>query len=43
MLMVGSWLAKRVMAYMTAEQFTGLMDGVLLLAGLLVLAGAIWT
>ncbi len=36
----GSWLAKRLMDHITVAQFRGLMDGVLLLAGLALLIGA---
>lgn len=37
---VGSWLSKRLMHRVSTEQFRGLMDGVLLVAGLLLLMGA---
>jgi uncharacterized protein len=37
---VGSWLAKQLMDKISAEQFRGMMDGLLLAAGLLMLWGA---
>lgn len=37
---VGSWLSKQLMHRVTTEQFRGLMDGVLFVAGLLLLWGA---
>lgn len=42
MLTVGSWFAKRIMHLISADQFRDMMDGVLLVAGLLVLIGALW-
>ncbi len=38
----GSWLAKQLMERITVAQFRGLMDGVLLIAGLSMIAGAIY-
>ena len=40
---VGSWLAKRLMDHITVAQFRWLMDGVLLAAGLSMIAGAVLT
>ena len=37
----GSWLAKRLMDHVTIAQFRYLMDGVLLIAGLAMIAGAV--
>jgi hypothetical protein len=38
---VGSWLSKRLMHRISAAQFSGLMDGMLAVAGLLLLFGAL--
>jgi uncharacterized protein len=38
---VGSWLAKQLMERITVAQFSGLMDGVLLVSGLAMIAGAV--
>jgi uncharacterized protein len=40
-LMMGSWIAKRLMHRVSADQFRGMMDGLLLVAGLLMLWGAL--
>jgi uncharacterized protein len=39
----GSWLSKRLMHKISTEQFRGLMDGLLLVAGLLMIWGAVRT
>lgn len=39
---MGSWLSKRLMDHITVSQFRGLMDGVLLVAGLAMIAGAVF-
>jgi uncharacterized protein len=41
-LMAGTWLAKRFVLRMSSHMFTGLMDVVLLIAGLAMLAGPLW-
>ena len=40
-LMFGAWLAKRLVLRFEAAQFRHLMDGVLVLAGAVLLAGAL--
>jgi uncharacterized protein len=41
-LMVGSLIAKRLMHRVSADQFHGMMDALLLAAGLVMLLGALW-